>query len=70
MESKKEPLPAKREGLSKLVGTKWVGSGELWLDRLQNEARRYECTLAVGSRLRALHVVGRRQTAGGDDHAP
>jgi hypothetical protein len=33
--------------LAKLVGTKWTGTGELWLDPLGNEAEKSECTLAV-----------------------
>ncbi|CAN5765170.1 hypothetical protein BH24CHL6_BH24CHL6_16730 [soil metagenome] len=35
--------------LSNLGGTEWVGTGELWLDPLGNEAQLYECTLSVGA---------------------
>ena len=30
-----------------LVGTRWTGTGELWLDPEGNEAKRCECTIAV-----------------------
>jgi hypothetical protein len=34
-------------GLATLVGTRWVGAGELWLDPLGNEAHRYDCTMTI-----------------------
>ena len=36
-----------RADLSKLAGTTWNGTGELWLDPLGNEAHRYECTMTI-----------------------
>jgi hypothetical protein len=38
-----------RADLAKLVGTQWVGTGELWLDPLGNEAHRYECAMSIGT---------------------
>ena len=37
---------ARRE-LEKLEGTKWVGTGELWLDPLGNEVKRSECAMSI-----------------------
>ena len=34
-------------GIETLAGTRWAGSGELWLDPLGNDAATYECTLKV-----------------------
>jgi len=33
--------------LSELHGTRWAGSGELWLDPLGDQAERSDCTMAV-----------------------
>lgn len=38
-----------RDEVAKLAGTEWVGTGELWLDPLGNEAIRHECTLSVAA---------------------
>jgi hypothetical protein len=35
------------EALAKLAGTRWEGTGELWLDKLGNEAHKSKCTLTV-----------------------
>jgi hypothetical protein len=35
------------DALSKLAGTQWVGKGELWLDKLGNEAHESGCTLTM-----------------------
>jgi hypothetical protein len=36
-----------RADLSKLAGTEWSGTGELWLDPLGNDAHRYECSMTI-----------------------
>ncbi|HVY49405.1 MAG TPA: hypothetical protein VHB21_26115 [Minicystis sp.] len=36
-----------RAEIEPLIGSKWVGRGELWLDRLGNEAHVYDCSAAI-----------------------
>jgi hypothetical protein len=43
----KKTLSSPNDALSKLTGTRWTGTGELWLDKLGNEAHRCECSLTV-----------------------
>jgi hypothetical protein len=38
--------------LADLIGTSWTGHGELWLDRLGNQAETCACTVAI-----ADHVI-------------
>lgn len=33
--------------LAKLVGTQWLGTGELWLDPEGNRANQYDCRLDI-----------------------
>ena len=44
---KSEEKKTVSEALSKLAGTHWTGNGELWLDKLGNEAHKSPCTLTV-----------------------
>src|SRR5580698_8231857 len=43
----KKTLSGTNDALSKLAGSRWAGTGELWLDKLGNEAHKYECSLTV-----------------------
>jgi hypothetical protein len=40
-------MSSRSDALSKLAGTRWSGTGELWLDKLGNEAHKSECSLTV-----------------------
>ncbi len=46
-EEKKTLSGPHMDALSKLAGTRWAGTGELWLDKLGNEAHKCECSLTV-----------------------
>ena len=39
----------KKQWLSNLAGTNWIGTGELWLDPGGNEAYLYDCQLQITS---------------------
>ena len=38
-------VPMNNPLLAKLAGTRWIGTGELWLDPEGNDAKRYDCAL-------------------------
>src|SRR4051794_10029499 len=63
----KKTVSGPKDALSKLAGTRWVGTGELWLDKLGNQAHESECTLtvdaaAVGSFTYTWSHEGKAQT--------
>ncbi len=63
----KKALSGANDALSKLTGSRWTGTGELWLDKLGNEAHKCECTLtmdpaAVGSFSYTWSHEGKAQT--------
>src|SRR2546426_64686 len=43
----KKTLSGPKDALSKLAGSRWAGTGELWLDKLGNEAHKCQCSLTV-----------------------
>lgn len=65
--AEKKASSGPNEALSKLAGSRWTGTGELWLDKLGNEARKSECSLtvdaaAVGSFSYTWSYEGKAQT--------